>query len=203
MPSSCPYCPYPAQPYAFGIVGVTGGRATSQNTYLAQQFVWAKAATGAPPALYMNLNAPIGRSATQARTSTPQSCKWGDKACQGYNYGWHVAQEAVAYASSQGASASLWWLDIETANSWLQANVNVATINGATAGLKAAGVSTVGIYSTPSMWTTITGGYTTGGWPAWQSGPTSCPAAGTLGFAGGPLWLVQHFANGSDVDIAC
>ena len=29
----------------------------------------------------------------------------------------------MAYAGSQGAEASLWWLDIETANRWLQVNV--------------------------------------------------------------------------------
>ena len=181
---------------------MTAGRAASQNSYLAQEFMWAKAGTGAPPALYMNLNAAVGRSATRERTSTPLTCKGGDKGCQGYNYGWHVAQETVTYAASQGASGPLGGWTLKRANSWLQVDANIATINGATAGLHAAGVSEVGIYSTPAMWTSITGGYTAGGWPTWQSGPTSCPPAGPLGFSGGPLWLVQHFASGTDVDIA-
>src|SRR3954447_14391832 len=53
--------------FSFGVVGVTGGRAFSQNSCLASEFAWAMGGTGAP-SLYMNLNAPIGSTASNGMT---------------------------------------------------------------------------------------------------------------------------------------
>src|SRR5207244_1833852 len=45
--------PYPAQPYAFGLVGVTRGRAFARNPNLRQQLAWAQPSGNL--SLYMNL----------------------------------------------------------------------------------------------------------------------------------------------------
>ncbi|HYY87718.1 MAG TPA: LysM peptidoglycan-binding domain-containing protein, partial [Chloroflexota bacterium] len=138
--------PFPAAPYAYGIVGVTRGRAFSQNPSLRQQLAWAQA--GGNVSLYMNVNAPVDSTPAE-RISGPRICAGADQpTCEAYNYGWHAAQEAVAYAGSQGATTwGTWWLDIETANSWSTPEVNLAAINGASDGLKLSGVRSVGIYS--------------------------------------------------------
>src|SRR6185295_18639642 len=56
---SWPQCgkPVPAQPYGFGIVGVTGGRAFTTNPCLGDQVAWASAG-GAGAGVYINLNSP-------------------------------------------------------------------------------------------------------------------------------------------------
>jgi hypothetical protein len=59
----------------------------------------------------------------------------------------------------------------------------------------------VGIYSTPSLWKTIPGGYRNANRPVWvpSGGSASC---GT-GFTGGPIWLVQTASGASNGDLAC
>lgn len=136
---------------------MTGGRAFSQNSCLAAEYTWAAQASAAPT-LYMNLNYAVGTTAPNG-TSGPYgaNCK-RNTACFAQNYGWKAAQAAYTYASGQGATVALWWLDIETANSWSSnAALNQATIQGAIDYLRGVG-SAVGIYSTPNMWRTITGG---------------------------------------------
>jgi hypothetical protein len=215
----------PTTPGNFGIVGVNSGRPYRTNTFFPQQYDWARDRAVAsatvpaqPPSIYMNLAAPVGKSATQERTSTPLSCKPGDTACKGYNYGYNAAADALQTAGSR--MAATWWIDVETANSWLGTDVNRRTIQGAVDYLRGKQLQ-VGIYSYPSAWSSVTGGWQATDaagtpLPAWFAGTdkTRCPgdpdlANASLGlvaassFTGGPLWLVQNASGATNGDRAC
>ncbi len=204
---SSPQCggAYPGAPFAFGIVGVNNGRAFRHNSCLASEFAWAKQGS-IGPSLYMNLNYAVGSTAP-SNISSPKSCAKGDKACQSYNYGWNAAADAWSYAASVGATSSNWWIDIETYNSWsAKPALNVQDIQGAIDYMHNQGAS-VGFYSTPSMWQSITGNYNFG-LPVWvpgasnaQDAPSHC--ADSYAFNGGSVSLVQYQSNGFDTNYAC
>ncbi len=219
---SWPNCGSTTLPAAgdFGIVGVTAGRAFSQNSCLGPEYAWA-ALSPSHASLYMNLNAPVGSTA-QGNTSAPRACSKKDKLCQSYDYGWNSANAAYGYAYNtlSGNVATTWWLDVETSNSWLSnLAANAQVVQGAldflgtgNAAYKLIGKGlSVGVYSTKSMWSTITGGYrTVPSVPVWYAtavttqGTASLYCASAYAFTGGPVWLVQ-FTDGSgiDADYAC
>jgi len=201
---------YPPAPYAFGIVGVTGGRAFTQNACLASDYAWAATNTMTPaaaytaPSLYLNLNAAIGSTASQGASGPYGTCKKGDRTCLAENYGWNAAEYAYNDAASAHATSVMWWIDIETANSWWpQTALNDDVIQAAVAYLQQPGQGvTVGIYSSPSQWQTIAGSYSPN-LPNWVAEPSaSCKAAQPL-WNGGSVWLVQHATSTADVDLAC
>lgn len=191
---------------SFHIAGVTDGKAFTNNPCLASEFSWASAAAVAP-SLYMNLNAPIGPTASFGNTGPAGTCRKGDKSCQSYNYGYNAATSAWNYAASQGASSANWWLDIETANSWFsRKSLNDRAIAGAADLLRSRGAN-VGVYSTNYMWSKIAGSYRPG-LPVWYGSPTNLSGApGYCGsgynFAGGGVYLVQYSGGSFDADYAC
>jgi hypothetical protein len=208
---SFPQCgkAYPSLPYAFGIVGITAGHAFTKNTCFKSEYDWAGKATLSQPSFYMNLNYPVGKTADKGLSGPKGNCNRQDKACQAYNYGWNAAQEAFSYAYSQGATTStMWWLDIETANSWSPTtSLNDQVIQGAVDFLKSKG-ATVGVYSTKSMWNAIAGSSFLPNLPNWVSGalnstsaPSYCTAA--YAFGGGTVQLVQYLNGGYDGVYAC
>jgi hypothetical protein len=183
---SWPQCGPPVSlppPAPVAIVGADGGSAFQHNRCLAAEWPWA----GPGGNLYMNIN-------WDGVSGSPGPA---------YNYGF-AAQDAVGYAASQGASAKVWWIDVETANTWsANQSVNAATIQGAINGLRASGV-TPGVYGTYYQWNLITGGYQAGV-PQWVAGagslpetvPWCVPGAHTgngdpVSFDGGPVWLIQY-----------
>ncbi len=203
--------PYPSTPFGFGVVGVTHGKAFTYNTSLADEYTWAKQGSATSPTLYMNLNAPVGSTA-KSNESGPVACPKGKAGgiCQAHNYGWNAAQDAYNYATQQGATATTWWLDIETANSWSGSlATNQATIQGAIDFLNGKGI-TVGAYSTPGMWSAIVGSWTPG-IPEWfAKGLTTqqdaASACSNTSFTGGTLWLVQFIdktISSVDQDYSC
>jgi hypothetical protein len=198
----CGTSSYPSN--TFGIVGVGGGRAFTHNPCLAQEFTWAQGLS-TRASLYMNLNAPADSTASNGMTGAYGHCSQKNKRCQAKNYGYNAAQDAFNYATSQNVSSSLWWLDIETANFWAsETSLNQATIKGAVRFLSSQGIS-VGVYSTQSMWSSITGGYTNG-LPAWVAIDTTNPSdycSSTYAFTGGAVYLVQYSYNDFDTDYAC
>lgn len=205
---SWPQCggAYPPGPYAFGIVGVTGGRAFYHNACLADEFHWATAGSTAP-SLYMNLNYAIGTTASNGLSGPKGDCSRRDKACQAYNYGYNAALDAATYGASVGATATTWWLDIETGNSWSRdKTLNAMVIQGAIDYLGTLG--TVGIYSTAYQWGVIAGSFSPG-LPNWVAGAPSRDAAPAYcadtskAFAGGQAWLVQYPNGSFDGDYAC
>ncbi|HEY2428446.1 MAG TPA: hypothetical protein VGI06_05920, partial [Acidimicrobiales bacterium] len=202
---SFPQCGAAYPPSApFGIVGVNNGRAFTHNPCFASEATWA----GPSLSIYMNLNAPPSGSA-QGLSGPAGQCAPTDTGCMAYNYGYNAAADAHAYAAASGASASVWWIDVETANSW-DANTsnNGRTIQGALDALGAAG-DVAGIYSTPYQWGIIAGGYAPKT-PIWLATGADYSTAAAFcspshGFGGGAIWLTQYGTAGVpyDQDLAC
>lgn len=190
---------------AFGVIGVTNGRAFTSNACLSREFTWANALFGDPPSLYMNINAPIGPTGVEGETGPYGNCVDGALTCLAENYGYKAAQYAFNYAASQNVSSTMWWLDVEWGNSWAySAYLNRVTIDGAVHFFSSQGL-TVGIYSTPRMWRSITGGYTNY-LPSWfpiASMPPGIHCSASYSFTGGPVYLVQYISGGLDTDYAC
>lgn len=108
-------------PYRFAVVGVNGGRAFYPNPCLGDEFAHA-AADNLVISFYMNINAPIGSKADHGNNGPRDTCGPGDDVCLSYNFGYNAAADAYNGATATlgpGAVAGrLWWLDVETANSW-------------------------------------------------------------------------------------
>ncbi|MFZ1075580.1 MAG: hypothetical protein WAN50_04375 [Minisyncoccia bacterium] len=217
---------YPGVMFNFGVIGVTGGRAFVDNPRLSSEVAWAQVSSARAPTAYMNLNAPYG-STVAANIGGPKSCPTSvststdPTACQGYNYGYNAAAHSFAYAAGNSINTSLWWLDIEEANSWSpDTSVNDATIQGAIDYLNAKGIR-VGIYSVPYMWDDIAGtafvpnqsvngvAVTTPNWfpigTATQIEAINACVTRNGFISGSPIWLIQYEADSSAVDqnIAC
>lgn len=223
---SYPQCAnaFPKNP-AFAIVGVNGGLAYSGNPCLPSEYTWAMNSTSSSQAhvsFYLNTGNPGPLASSHwpaAGTEMPQSCDGSWSQSCAYDYGWFAAQDsfnrAADAAGSAAAVAAPWWLDVETANSWSpDTATNRADLQGAVAALKAAGVNSVGLYSTASMWAQITGAATSGSalndpfrtltnWVPGARSAKDAPNFCSRSFAGGRVKLVQYPANNFDGDYAC
>jgi len=211
-------------PTAFGIVGVNGGRAFTDNPCLARQYVWALTATSPVQphvAFYMNTGNP-GPSASPhwpaAGTAGPRPCDGSWSGACAYDYGWLAAQDAVGRARAVAggmANQVPWWLDVEIENSWSDDTMtNSADLQGAVAYLRSVGVGSVGIYALSSGWETIIG---TPSATAPASGPFAAlltwrPGARSLAEApgwcartvtGGPVKFTQYPVGSVDADYPC
>lgn len=201
---SWPQCDkgYPEGKFDFATVGVTGGRPYTANPCLADEVSWATAAqSGVPPQAYVNLD--LDGAATGRR-----DCQPDDHLCRAFNHGVNTAADAINYASSQGVSATYWWLDVELGNAWSDVNLdwNAAVVAGAIDELQRRGVR-VGIYSTSLQWRLIAGDYRPAvpSWPAVYGERSSAPAAcdPSSGFTAGPVLMVQYSGTGFDRDYVC
>ncbi len=211
---------YNGQPYnfAFGIVGVTGGKAFTQNGKLAAEYQWVvKQPNPLTPSFYMNLNYPVGTTAPNGMTGPKGNCSKGDRECQAYNYGYNAAQNAFQNAT-QTVGTTVgdypWWLDIETANSWSgKTSLNYLVIQGAIYFFQSqkTTAAAVGIYSSPSMWNSIAGSNRPGV-QEWLAGPRDVAPASlpgyctsTTSFTGGTVAVVQSHNSsfGHDLDYSC
>lgn len=158
---------------AFGIVGVNGGAPLTSNHCLARQAAWARGLGG--HAVYIN-------------TSWPGV---GDPVA----YGRAVVDDAIAREHASGVrGVTMWWLDVETENTWNGTAQENATVLAAMASrLQEAGVR-VGIYSSPVMWAEIAGDWAPG-LPVWNAtGPGTRAAAldnCSESFAGSTSAIVQ------------
>lgn len=220
---------------AFGIVGVTDGLPWSTNSCLASEYRWASGLSY-EPALYTNTANPAPHSSffwPASGSSSPVLCKDStsttDPGCA-YDYGWHAAQNALSTATaSVGASSLPWYLDVEAGNSWNgDGSANAADLQGFVDYLRGQGVPSVGIYSSASAWSAITGGYTVdnaasyqSAWssefspaypmyqsPTWVAGAgSSATASSTCGAATftGTLPQLAQFKDGTgyDADLVC
>jgi hypothetical protein len=212
--------------YAIAIVGVDGWAVGSTNPCLSAEVKWARSAVGngdASYSLYMLLNAPASSStidlsgpAGTCAAYGPRTTAW--ERCLAFNYGFNAADIAQEYATSQGASSDLWWLDIENPtcsasnfNGGFQApwscdtSLNALTIQGAIDALRGLGI-TPGVYCTVDQWREITGGYVPPGssLPIWIAGAvwTSPPYPKSYGYYGTSAlapWCEGRydFANGT------
>jgi len=228
---SFPQCsePLPSSPI-FGVVGVNGGSTFTANPCLPRELTWAENAGSQTPSFYANTENPgPGHSNWPTNQQTPRLCSGANSVPCSYDFGWNAARLSFSNATNAEiaggstspaaqAVASPWWLDVETGNDWetiasgrsatSDAN-DQAMLEGMLASFANIGVTSVGIYSTPSQWKTITGG--TGSAfpsvPAWIPGfatLTSAQAAcATASFLGGRVAMIQYPSRGYDGDYVC
>ncbi len=171
----------------FGIVGVNGGTANKPNPCLADQLLWAsKAKSGSNQSKYqVYVNTANPGELISEITTWPTSAydlngnlppnPYGND-CDGTNsnacswlYGWNrsIYTEGVfkVAANSKGLNSNtadyVWWLDVETMNTWQSGSKealirNTAAIEGFGAYYESKGAK-IGLYSTAVQWAEITG----------------------------------------------
>lgn len=192
----------PSTDFQEGIIGVTGGLDFRPNPCLAAETTWFERY-----ALYMNTGYP-GVSYGKKYLSSPRHCIISNKQCLGYNYGFAAAKYGLRQAARSGAYSDLWWLDVETDNSWTNSrSVNRAVLQGAIAAIEQNSfLAEVGVYSTPNQWKIITGEWHNS-LPVWlgtgllnENG--AARQCHTTSFTGGAIWLSQYTTNLDD-NVAC
>lgn len=219
----------------FAVVGVNGGLSTLANPCLAAQLRWAWGASGAVPAqpraqVYLNTANPgelRGQITTwPTRGATPYGiCTGANSTACSWQYGWERAQNSLdAFFTPAARAATLdgrptsyiWWLDVETMNTWQSGSSdalarNRAALEGMTALVTSRGGS-VGIYSTNQQWTQVVGtvppGSTLAGRDSWLAGaPTPADAQSACSkpplSPGGRVTLTQYVQDGLDRDNSC
>ena len=196
----------------FAIVGVTNGLPWSASPCLKAQFEWAESLPH-PAAFYTNTANP-GPISPYWNRPGPKVCadpkSKTDVGCS-YNYGWNAAEQAygvaVSATSATDARSHYWWLDVETMNSWNGSKpANAATVQGYLDYFNSRGVAGVGVYSTATQWSVITGGARIAGVPSWVATGATAKSASRYcgaGFTGGPVWLVQYPSKGLDANYVC
>jgi hypothetical protein len=189
---------------AFAIIGVNGGLSTRTNPCLSEQLSWAWDSSGAvgdqPRAqVYLNTANP-GQVVPQVGTwpsagGTPYGiCTGSNSTACSWQYGWERAQNSVISFFTPAARAArvdssptryMWWLDVETMNSWQSGSSdalarNRATLEGMTSYLLSRG-GRVGFYSTNQQWSQIVGDVPSGsvlaGRDSWLAGATTLGGA--------------------------
>ena len=220
---------------AFAAVGVNGGLSTRANPCLAAQLSWAWGSSGAVAAqpraqVYLNTANPgqvLGQVTTwPVRGGTPYgACDGTNSTSCSWQYGWERAQNSVAAFFTPAAgearvdgrpSRYMWWLDVETMNTWQSGNPdallrNRATLEGMTAYLVSRGAQD-GLYSTGQQWAQIAGtvppGSTLAGRDTWLAGGSSLGGAqaacsGPALVPGGRVMLSQYVTSGLDRNLSC
>jgi major membrane immunogen (membrane-anchored lipoprotein) len=229
---SFPQCssPVPTAP-GFGIAGVNGGAVFTTNKCLASELTWANNATSKIAGFYANTGngGPTYGVGWPTSQQTPDVCSGANTVACSYDYGWNAARQsfanAVAAESTDGSSnATLaardapWWLDVETGNAWETIEYarsaateayDTATLEGEVASFANMGVTSLGIYSTSSMWQVITGASTAfSSVPVWVPGLAATLAAAeaacaTTSFTGARVAMIQYPSKGYDGDYVC
>jgi len=223
---------------AFGIVGINDGLANTTNPCLAAELTWAGTSTGktAQPKVqaYVNTANPGGLNTaswpsdnidpsgfdTRTNTTNPYGvCDHSNSAACAWQYGWNRANEDItqrlASASTNPASSYIWWLDVETGNTWDTTTGGVARndadLEGMTAYFQRAS-ATVGLYSTTPQWQSIAGtvgsGSNLAGLINWRPGARTLSAAKsncslTPLTPGGKVTITQYISSQLDYDYSC
>jgi hypothetical protein len=185
---------------AFAIVGVNGGLSTRANPCLSTQLGWAWRSNGtvtSQPKAQVYLNTANPGQVIEQVTTWPTSGTTPYGECDGTNsmacsweYGWERASNSILSffmpaARSAGVDSDparyVWWLDVETTNTWQTGSTealarNRATLEGMTASIIARG-GRVGLYSTNQQWARIVGSVPSSSnlasRPSWLAGSTS------------------------------
>jgi hypothetical protein len=210
---------------AFGIVGVNNGLANNTNPCLATQLSWSltsAGSTGQPKtALYVNTANP-GLSGSWWPSSNTYggvtvdnpygTCDHSDIAACAYMYGYGKAYDDANIRGVSNPSTYLWWLDVETINSWeSNKSANTADLEGMNAYFQSIGAS-VGLYSTSNQWNQIAGTtiassslYGLNSWIPGAINQTVAKSNCTLRplTAGGEVTLTQFVSKNLDYDYSC
>jgi hypothetical protein len=190
---------------AFSVIGVNGGRPFTENPCFHDQVVWSKSHL-AKTSVYMNLSYIAPRSAQYALLG-PNICLPLDESCFAYNYGYQAAVYAEEQATENNFTPYMWWLDIETMNTWSKdKELNKQVIKGAIDALQENSYR-VGVYSTAYQWNVIAGDFKPE-LPVWSAGASSKNTApdrcnSKYAFTGGYVMMVQYIANNFDNNHLC
>lgn len=204
---------------SFGIVGVNRGIVFSENPCLASEIAWGG---GAQTQLYVNTGnpGPALSSHWPLGQTSPRFCDPAnpDTADCAFDYGFNAAAQSFATALTAYAqlgltgspSATRWWLDVETSNSWrTDTSLNVSALEGQVAYLRdVTGIVDIGFYSTQQQWDTITGGTQAfNQHPSWLAGALSLKGArdrcARVAFTGNVIVYTQYPYQGFDANYAC
>jgi hypothetical protein len=229
---------------AFAIVGINGGNAVKTNPCLKDQLAWGSQASGLPnqPALQLYINTANPGEVIELVTTWPTNNldlngetptnKYGNT-CSGANdlscswlYGWNRALDAAENRFTPAAQAAgisdltsdyVWWLDVETMNTWQSGSEaalrrNVATLEGMKSYFETQ-TAKVGLYSTAYQWGVITGNFigtdsNLNGLPNWRpSGASLKNAKNNCRVAplttGGKISLTQYVIKNLDHNYSC
>ncbi|HUC87539.1 MAG TPA: hypothetical protein VMR95_00090 [Candidatus Binatia bacterium] len=199
---SWPNCQDPATFTSWGIVGVTGGLDFTTNKCLRTE-----TAEFPSLALYMNTGWP-GSNFYLKFYNSPKYCSKANNVCLAYNYGFHAASYAIDFAHRQLVSATSWWLDVETDNSWTTSfTQNQAALDGMIAAVKQENLwAKVGFYASPEQWSELVGNWRPN-LPAWlATGATTYGAAKAAcfipSFTDKPIVMTQYTPK-LDQDLRC
>jgi hypothetical protein len=210
----------------FAIVGVNNGLANTTNPCLKTQLTWAgtsRGGTGQPlVALYVNTANP-GKAGSWWPTSntyggTLVANPYGecrsesyDEACS-YMYGYARAYDDANIRGISNPASYMWWLDVETGNSWsTDTGANRADLEGMAAFFASIGART-GLYSSGTQWAQIVGVVPSSSnlyrLPSWLAGARTlagakrnCSDAPLT--AGGEVTVTQYVSGGFDYDHSC
>ena len=221
---------------AFGIIGVNGGLATNTNPCLKDQLVWANRSTGVTSQekiqVYINTANPGGLGTSSwpnwGNSDNPYGvCDGSDNNACAWQYGWNRANENVNIrfipAATQAKinsdpSKYIWWLDVETLNTWkadtntANTQSNSAVLEGMTSYLKSINAR-VGLYSTAYQWGKIVGDSVKSdsnliGLINWRPGGANLNTAKQACTSqpltsGGQIVLTQYIYKNLDYDYSC
>ncbi len=192
----------PPKDKQFGIVGITGGLVFRPNPCLFEESHWFN-----DQSVYINTGY-AGKDRAEMYASYPRLCDKSNETCLAYNFGYNAGVYALDYAASQYVHSNTWWLDVETENSWsTNPTYNRASLDGMIDAIRQHTLlPTIGFYSYPGQWSTITGNWHNG-YPNWaatgdvtrQKAVDFCKGQA---FTGGPTWLTQYTTR-LDNDYVC
>jgi hypothetical protein len=209
--------------HAFALVGVNGGRATTTNPCLATQLQWAQQAVGGTVhddvQLYVNTGNPGGLGvASWPRSGVNRygACDGSNSAACAYQYGWDRARDDATIRGVSHPEQYMWWLDVETVNTWDYSTGgrarNAALLEGMTKYFTSIGARGVGLYSTRYQWGQIIGNElrptsSLNGLSNWRpTGSTLAGAQAACGLApltpGGVIELTQYTTD-HDYNYSC
>ena len=214
---------------SFAIIGVNNGLANNTNPRLTEPLDWAAGSSGASSqpevSLYVNTANP-GRSGSWWPSSNAYPigsavnnpygpCREKDygKACA-YMYGYAKAYDDAYIRGISNPSEYVWWLDVETENSWstTDKDANRAVLEGMTDFFRSIDAEGVGLYSTGLQWSRIVGTVSRSSnlysLPSWLAGArtvtgakANCSQAPLT--AGGEVELTQFVDRKFDYNHSC
>ena len=209
----------------FAVVGVNGGSAFNVNPCFASEYHAAFLLNGTSDqphaALYVNTGNPAlagvwwpSSDHTRAGTAVDNpngSCDHQPGAACAYVYGYSMAQADYRRVDKTLVQVpDVWWLDVETSNTWQPDVVaNAASLSGMVDFFQAQELQ-VGLYSTSYQWNRIAGSIqptsNLAGLPSWLAGgsffgaPVDCEKSPLT--PGGRVAMVQYVMH-FDSDFSC
>lgn len=189
----------------FGIVGVNGGRPFTVNPCFRAEYAAALRTSSA--SAYIN----TGYAGAYKKNIRPACASAVPATLSGaHAQAWEIGCSEAAYSVSGdgGVSPAMWWLDVESGNSWSTTNLvlNQDAIQGAVLYLLTVNPH-VGVYSDAAYWQAIAGGnhWTPSGLTADWVAAGGCPTStSNTAFTNSPVWLAQNGTSGGvDSDLGC